>query len=168
MTVQQQMKRPAQAGRLPRDLAIGAVVLAFTAVTYWISFDIAEAPAALAQNVQPATFPRMVLAVIASLTVVMMALGLQHKDRARDFPKPVMLMTGALMVAFAIAFEAIGPLVAMTLFCVVMPLIWGAGKSAGLIAYALLFPFAIYMLFGVVLDVNFPPGLIINLLGKLF
>jgi putative tricarboxylic transport membrane protein len=168
MTVQQHMKRPAQAGRLPRDFVIGAVVLAFTAVTYRISFDIAEAPAALAQNVQPATFPRMVLAVIASLTVLMMALGLGHKDRARDLPKPVMLMTGALMVAFAIAFEALGPLVAMGLFCLTMPLVWGGRLSAGLIAYALLLPLGIYMLFGVVLDVNFPPGLIINLLGKLF
>ena len=49
--------RPA-AFRLPRDFIVGACVLAFCAVAYAVTLTFKEAPAALAQNVQPATFPR--------------------------------------------------------------------------------------------------------------
>lgn len=159
--------RPVETGRLPRDLAVGAAILLFCAVAFWVSLGIGKAPAALAQNVQPATFPRMVLAVIASLTVLMMALGLGQSEPARRAPKLIMIVTGALMIAFVMAFEALGPLAAMIIFCVIMPIAWGEKPSGLLVAYALGFPFAVYLLFDVVLRVYFPPGIIESLIDKL-
>ena len=158
--------RPHETGRLPRDFAVGLAILTFCAAVYWISLGIGEAPAALAQNVQPATFPQMVLSVIMSLTVLMMALGLREKEKRRGFPKPVMLVTAGLMIAFVIAFEALGPLAAMFLFCLVAPLIWGAKPSVWLVGFAVLFPTFIHLLFDVALQVYFPPGVIENLIDK--
>ncbi|APX90476.1 hypothetical protein BV394_12675 [Brevirhabdus pacifica] len=167
MQVGSETGRPVEAGRLPRDMAVGFVILLFCAVAYWVSLDIQKAPAALAQNVQPATFPRMVLAVIAALTVLMMALGLGQPEPARRAPKIIMLVTGALMVAFVMAFEALGPLAAMFLFCIVMPLTWGERFTATLVLYALGFPVAVYLLFDVLLKVHFPPGVVEGLIDKM-
>ena len=61
MTGGAETQRPAEAGRLPKDFIAGLGVLAFCAFAYWLSLDIKSAPAALAQNVQPATFPRGVI-----------------------------------------------------------------------------------------------------------
>jgi putative tricarboxylic transport membrane protein len=159
-----QTQRPAEAGRLPKDFIAGLGVLAFCTLAYWLSLDIKSAPAALAQNVQPATFPRGVIGVIAALTAVMMVLGLGKQERARRLPKAVMVVTGALMIGFVIAFDTLGPLVAMGLFCLAMPVIWGAKVSAALVAYAVIFPLAVYGLFGVVLEVFFPRGPLVSLI----
>jgi hypothetical protein len=163
-----EVQRPAPAGRLPRDLVPGLVLLAFCGWVYWLSLSIPLAPAALAQNVQPATFPRGVVGVIVALTALMMVLGLGRQEKARRAPKAVVLVTAALMVAFVVAFGMLGPVAAMMLFCLGMPVIWGAKVSGGLVAYALLFPLAVYMLFGVALDVYFPRGLLENHLDALF
>jgi len=160
--------RPTKVGRLPRDFLVGLAILGFCAVTYLASLEIAEAPAALAQNVQPATFPRMVLAVIALLTVLMMALGISRTEPALRSPKLVMLMTGAMMVAFVIAFEALGPLAAMALFCGTMPMLWGEKPSKRLALFALGFPLAVYLVFDVGLGVYFPPGVVEGLIDSLF
>jgi hypothetical protein len=158
--------RPVQTGRLPRDMAVGLALLAFCGLAFWISLSIEKAPAALAQNVQPATFPRMVLAVIALLTVLMMALGLRREEAARKAPKPVMLLTGALMFAFVLAFSALGPLAAMFGFFLIMPVAWGERPSLKLLIYALAVPLAVHLLFVVALDVYFPPGVIENLIDR--
>ncbi|KKL23118.1 hypothetical protein LCGC14_2428610, partial [marine sediment metagenome] len=146
-------ERPAQAGRLPRDLAVGAALLAVCALAWWAAMQIDEAPAALAQNVQPATFPKMVLGVIAILSALMMALGLRHREQARKAPPPIMLVTAALMIAFVLVFEAFGPLLAMGLFCLVMPVVWGARPSIRLVVFALSFPLAVHLVFVTALGV---------------
>lgn len=166
MSAETRSGRPAEAGRLPRDFLVGVALLAFCAVTYWVSLGIAEAPAALAQNVQPATFPRLILAIIAVLTVLMMALGFGQTEPVLRTPKLVVLMTGALMIAFVIAFGALGSLAAMIVFCLVMPIVWGEKLSPKLIAYALAFPLAVYLIFDVGLGVYFPPGVIENLIDS--
>lgn len=167
MSAETESGRPVGTGRLPRDFLVGAVLLTFCAGTYWVSLGIAEAPAALAQNVQPATFPRLVLAIIAALTVLMMALGFRRVEPARRTPKLVMLMTVALMVAFVIAFGTLGSLAAMMLFCLVMPVVWGERLSAKLVVYALAFPLTVYLIFDVGLGVYFPPGVIESLIDSI-
>ena len=156
--------RPASPGRLPRDFMSGMAIMAFCAAAYWASLSIREAPAALAQNVQPATFPRMVIGVIAALTALMMALGLGRAEARRRPPRLVMLVTGAAMVSFVIAFGAFGLLASMFLFCLVMPMIWGVRPSARLLAFAVAFPLFVHLLFNVGLRVHFPPGVVEDLI----
>lgn len=164
MNLGSEIERPVKAGRLPRDFAVGVAILIFCAAAYWVSLGIAEAPAALAQNVQPATFPQMVLAVVALLTVLMMVTGFQRTEPVRGLPKPVMLKTIAVMVAFVAVFDALGLIATAVLFCVILPMIWGKRMSVKLIGYAVVVALALYLVFDVLLRVHFPPGIIENIL----
>lgn len=152
-------ERLAPASRFARDFLVGVAILVFCAAAYWASFDIKQAPAALAQNVQPATFPRLVIALIAALVLLMMALGATQRDRKRRAPKPVMLITGASMIGFVLAFDMLGLPLAIGLYCLVMPLVWGARPSLALAAYAFAFPAMVYLIFVVGLDVYVAPGI---------
>ncbi len=149
--------RPA-GGRLPRDFIIGACVLAFCAAAYAVTLTFREAPAALAQNVQPATFPRLVITVIAVFSVVLMVLSFRLPAKALK-PVPVIVpVSAAVMVGFVAAFGLLGFLPAMILLCLGLPVIWGERRWALVVPFALLFPAAIYGLFAVVLGVHFDPG----------
>lgn len=155
--------RPAPAGRLARDFFVGVAILAFCAAAYWVSLDIKEAPAALAQNVQPATFPKLVIAVIAVLTLLMMVLGISRREPQRPTPRFVTLGTAVAMLCFVAAFETLGLPVSIALFCLVMPVVWGARPSWALVVYAIAFPAAIYLVFVVALGVYIQPGILAQL-----
>lgn len=152
--------RAAQAARLPRDLVVALAVLAFCATAYAVTLGFKEAPSAVAQNVQPATFPRLVIGVIAALSALLAALSFRS-DSARKRPvKPMVAVTAAMMVAFVIAFDTLGFIAAMVLFSLAMPMLWGERRWSLLLPFAVLFPAAIYLVFVIGLGVHFDPGLL--------
>ncbi len=147
------------ARRLPRDIVVGACVLIFCAVAYAITFSFKQAPAALAQNVQPASFPRLVISVIAVLSAGQMILSLRLPEKALK-PLPwAVAVSAAVMIAFVIAFDALGIVPAMVLLCFGLPVLWGERRWHLIVPYAILFPAAIYGLFAKILGVHFDPGL---------
>lgn len=152
--------RAAQTARLPRDLVVALAVLAFCAAAYAVTLGFKEAPAAVAQNVQPATFPRLVIGVIAALSALLAAMSFRG-DSARKRPvKPMVAVTAAMMVGFVIAFDTLGFIAAMVLFSLLMPLSWGERRWRLLVPFAVLFPAAIYLVFVVGLGVHFDAGLL--------
>lgn len=148
----------ATARRIPRDAIAGIAILAFCLVAWLITFSFKEAPAVIAQNVQPATFPRMVLVVMVVLAAIIIALSFRLPDKPKKKLKPMVWYSAAVMPGFVVAFLYLGILPAMTLLCFFLPLIWGERRFAIIIPYSILFPGAIYFLFAVVLKVHFEPS----------
>jgi len=141
-----------------RDLGVGAAILLFCLVVWLITLTFKQAPPALAQNVQPASFPRLVTGVIAVLTVAMMVLGRATPPK-RLAPIPAMVwLSAGVMVAFVLAFQWLGILPAMMLLCLGLPVLWGERRWSLIIPFGIGFPLAIYALFAMVLGVHFEPS----------
>lgn len=137
---------------------MGLAILAFCGVAYAITLTFDSAPAAVAQNVQPATFPRLVIIVIAVLTVAMMVASRALPEQRRGPVKPMVFASAGVMVAFVLAFSWLGILPAMVLLCLGLPLLWGERRMALVLPFAVLFPTLVYLLFAEVLDVYFEPS----------
>ena len=147
--------------RVPTDLVIGGLLIAFAALVFTWTFTFDEAPAALAQNVQPASFPRLVAVVIIVLTGAMIFLSrTSASDKRRPPFKTAMWSTAAAMLAFVLAFTYLGIVVAMVAFCLLFPMSWGERRLHWLILFAIVFPAIIYLLFAKVLGVFFEPGIL--------
>jgi putative tricarboxylic transport membrane protein len=142
----------------PSDIFVGIAILAFCAVAYGITLTFDQAPAAVAQNVQPATFPRLVIVVIAALTVAMMVSSRALPVERPGPVKPMIFASAAVMVAFVLAFSWLGILPAMLLLCAGLPLLWGERRLFLVLPFAVLFPAAVYLLFAEVLGVYFAPS----------
>lgn len=146
------------AARIPRDAIAGIGVLLFCLATWLVTLTFKEAPPALAQNVQPASFPRLVLAVMAVLAVVIVVKSFRLPDK-RGKPIPYMVWPSAgVMIGFVIIFDLLGILPAMMLLCFGLPLLWGERRLLFIIPYAILFPLAVYWLFAIALSVHFEPS----------
>lgn len=146
------------AARIPRDAIAGTGVLLFCLATWLVTLTFKKAPPALAQNVQPATFPRLVLAVIAVLAVIIVVNSFRLPDKR---PKSIPLMvwpSAAVMIGFVTAFDILGILPAMILLCFGLPLLWGERRLQFIVPYAVIFPLAVYWLFAVALRVHFEPS----------
>ena len=147
------------AGRRPGDLVVGGCILLFCALAYGVTLTFAKAPAVVAQNVQPATFPRLVIGVIAVLTLAMMAFARRAPALAGLQRVPAMTWLSAA-VAFVLAFQWLGIVPAMVLLCLGLPVLWGERRWALILPFALLFPTAVWLLFAEVLKVHFEPGVL--------
>jgi putative tricarboxylic transport membrane protein len=145
-------------GRLRSDLVVGGCLLLFCAIAYAITLTFAEAPAVVAQNVQPATFPRLVIGVIAVLTIAMMLMGRGEPAKRRRSVAPMTWLSTAVMIAFVLAFQWLGILPAMILLCLGLPLLWGERRWHLILPFGVGFPLAIYLLFVEVLEVHFEPS----------
>lgn len=145
-------------GRLPSDLAVGACILLFCAVAYGVTLTFDRAPAVVAQNVQPATFPRLVLGVIAVLTLVMMSLARGQPDKRRRRVPAMTWLSAVVMIGFVLAFQWLGIVPAMVLLCLGLPVLWGERRWHFVLPFGLGFPLAVYLLFVEVLEVHFEPS----------
>ena len=84
-------ERPNQVARssfLHGDGIAGAVVLAFCAAVVYITTTFEEVPAILSQGIPPTQFPRMMIGIIAFLTVVMMIQSQNRRDKGKK-PVPI-------------------------------------------------------------------------------
>ena len=148
----------APAARIPRDAIAGTGVLLFCLAAYLVTLTFKEAPPALAQNVQPATFPRMVLVVMAVLAGIIIFQSFRKPDKPQKRLKPMVWLSAIVMPGFVVVFYLLGILPAMILLCFFLPLLWGERRFQFIVPYSIVFPVAIYLLFATVLKVHFEPS----------
>lgn len=149
---------PPRSLRLRDDDIVGGVILLFCAVAYGITVTFEEVPAMLSQGIQPAVFPRLMIIVIALLAVVVIVQARRRK-MTEHRPLPLVVYgTVGLLIAFVAAIEWLGTVIAIALFSIALPLLWGERRYGWLIVFAILFPAGIFILFTTVLEVRFPLG----------
>ncbi len=145
------------------DLLVAAVILAFCAIVYGLTYRFDAVPVALMDGLGAELFPRLVLGVVA-LMAVLIALGIGITPMAAPPPvHPMVWMTGGAMLAFMVAVEVIGLWPTAFLFVVGLGWLWGersllrlALSAAGLCA-------VLYLLFVRLLGGTFPKGLLTSL-----
>ena len=119
----------------------------------------------LSQGIQPTQFPRMLVGIIAVLTVVMVIQARARQDAIKKRVPVVAFMTAGLLVIFVAAVEWLGTIGSIVLFCIALPILWGERRFGWIGVYAVFFPVAVYLLFVKVLEVRFPTGLFESFLG---
>jgi len=151
------------------DVGVTLIILAVAAALWLETTTFESVPAMLAQNIPPAFFPRLVLAVIVVLAVVLPFESLILKRggaAAKSAPLPAMTwVTAALLVAVAASMAWVGTVASMVLVCLLLPPLWGERRATRVIPFALLFPGAVAFVFTGLLKVPFEPGRLAQMFG---
>ena len=142
------------------DDIVGGVILFFCAAAYAITTTFEEVPAMLSQGIQPAVFPRAMIAVIAFLSVIVIIQGRRKAAATRKKVPLVAFATAGLLGLFVAAIDWVGMMIAIFLFCLILPVLWGDRRYLWIAVFAVLFPVSIFMLFSKLLEVRFPPGIL--------
>lgn len=154
------------------DLGLALVLLAICGFLWWQTTQFASVPESLAQNAPPTTFPRLLLAAIAIMAVLLPfehrynADGSKRIDKTRDnWPKPIVFVTAAVLVAILGLTPWLGSFPAMVLSSAVIPLLWGERRYGILAAFAIGLPLVVAFVFSVLLEVNLVTGIAGDLFG---
>jgi putative tricarboxylic transport membrane protein len=146
--------------RLHTDAVVALVILAFCAGVFALTFTFDTVPAALAVGMGPAAFPRLLLAVMALLALL---LAVSSRGRAEEVREPVPAMvwwTAAAMLAFMGVLWLVGMVVAMAIAVVGMGALWGERRWLILLASGIGLSLAIYVFFTKVFGIPLPAGFI--------
>ena len=165
--------------RLNRDVVIAIVLLVFCGVFFWASFDIRQPDYGV---LMPSTWPRVVLAVLAFLSMLYLFQSLGREPEGTDdggaprgaglrgwisyWRNP--LWCFALFFAYLATLPVLGMLIGGVLFVFVLLGMlggWEGRKPLFHGAVALLTIGGMWSLFTFGLDVMLPPGMIFNPFG---
>lgn len=152
--------------RIGPDFWIAIGLLVFAAAVYWITTTFNTVPRALVRGMQPAVYPRFLVGVMAALAVLLAISAWRNRatDNWRAAPPMLALYTAIALLGVAVLMPLLGLIPVMVLFCAVLPVLWGQRNPYAVGAYALGFPLVVYALFGGLLGVRFPAGLLTGLL----
>jgi hypothetical protein len=146
--------------RVHSDYVVAFVILAFCAVAYALTLTFDTVPAALAQGMGPAAFPRLILAVIAVLAILLAFASRGQADAEREPVPAIVYGTAAAMLAFMALLWVAGMPVAMAAGIVGMGALWGERRWAILIASGIGLSLSIYFVFTKLFGIPLPRGLL--------
>jgi putative tricarboxylic transport membrane protein len=127
-----------------------------------------KVPESLSQNIPPEWFPRLLLGIIAILTLIIpfehlfLQKGSIDEDRRAKI-KPISFYSAVLLCCIIGLMPWLGTLLAMVLVCALLPLLWGERRLKVIIPFAVVFPGLVTFLFTKVLGVFFEPGVLSGL-----
>lgn len=153
------------------DSILAAIILSICGALYYVTTRFEKVPDIVSQNIPPEWFPRLVLWVIAILTVIIpfehLFLekgkgGLDEDRRARI--KPISIYSAVLLCCVVALMPWLGTSLAMVFVCVLLPMLWGESRIKVVLPFAIVFAGLVTLLFTKVLGLYFEPGV----LAKLF
>jgi len=148
-----------------QDAVAGLVLLLFCALAFWLTTRLETVPAMLSQNVPPTFFPRLVLAMIALLSVALVARGFRRSREARERVEAAVYVTAAIVTGSIFLVAPLGMLLTVSLLAVALPLCWGERRAGRIAILAVVLPLAIYVVFTLALGVRFPAGVLAALVS---
>ncbi|MCB1548676.1 MAG: tripartite tricarboxylate transporter TctB family protein [Hyphomicrobiaceae bacterium] len=145
-------------------LLVPGLILVFCAFVAYLTTTFDRVPSSLAQGMQPADYPLFLLALLSLLAIVL-AWQEWGKPRSRREPLPaVFWITLGLIAVFVVLAAFVDLFVAFFVFSFSLSYAWGERRLGLSLIIAVLTPAALFFLFGHLLEVRFPRGLLTNLI----
>lgn len=142
-----------------KDVASGIVILIVCAALYYVTTGFDTDPLGLAQGMPATHMPRLVLATISLLAVIIIVQGLRADTQEASAPIPwQMWATAAPLALAALCFTTVGVPLTFFAVCIALPLLWGSRNYIAIAVFAPTVPVAIYIVFQMLLGVRLPLG----------
>ena len=125
------------------------------------SFDIV--PPILNRGIQPVTFPKGLLILIISLTLIVYYLSLKNPWKIEKKLPKAFFVTLFNFVLFVIISKFLDFFLAISVLSVFVSYYWGERRILYLIMVSIIFPIIVFIFFETILGLRFPAGIITNL-----
>ena len=125
------------------------------------TFDIV--PPILNRGIQPATFPKGLLLLIISLTLVVFYLSIKKPWKIEKKLPKTFFLTLLSFILFVIVSKTLDFFLAISLLSIFVSYCWGEKRLFYLILVSIIFPIIVFIFFETILGLRFPPGIITNI-----
>ena len=139
-------------------------IIIFVSITLLITtFTFDVVPPILNRGIQPATFPKALLVLIITMTLIVYYLATKNPwKNEKKLPKSFFL-TLFSFILFVIVSKTLDFFLAISALSIFVSYYWGEKRLFYLLLVGIIFPIIVFIFFETILGLRFPPGIITNI-----
>ena len=138
-------------------------VILFSLGLFYLTFNFDKVPPILNRGIQPATFPKILLIIIISLSCFDYFLSLRTPWKSQSVLPRSFYNTLLILFCFIIISKSIDFFLGLIFLSIAISLSWGERRIIPILFISVLFPLLVFLLFETMLNLRFPGGLLTNL-----
>ncbi|MDC3097470.1 tripartite tricarboxylate transporter TctB family protein [Candidatus Pelagibacter sp.] len=142
---------------------VSAVIIVISSILLYFTFTFDIVPPILNRGIQPATFPKALLALIIALTLLTYLISLKNPWKHENKLPNSFYITLLSFVVFIIVSKFLDFFLGIALLSIIVSYFWGERRATYLIMVSIIFPLIVFVFFETILGLRFPPGIITNL-----
>ena len=125
------------------------------------TFDVV--PPILNRGIQPATFPKALLILIISMTLIIYYLAIKNPWKIENRLPGSFYLTLISFAIFIIVSKTLDFFLAISVLSIFVSFCWGEKRFFYLLLVGIIFPIIVFIFFETILGLRFPPGIITNI-----
>ncbi len=142
---------------------VSAVIIVISSILLYFTFTFDIVPPILNRGIQPATFPKALLILIITLTLLTYFISLKKPWKSEKKLPNSFYITLLSFVVFITVSKFLDFFLGIALLSIIVSYFWGERRVAYLIIVSIIFPLIVFVFFETILGLRFPPGIITNL-----
>ena len=142
---------------------VSAVITVISSILLYFTFTFDIVPPILNRGIQPATFPKALLILIITLTLLTYLISLKKPWKNEKKLPNSFYITLLSFVVFITVSKFLDFFLGIALLSIIVSYFWGERRLTYLIMVSIIFPLIVFIFFETILGLRFPPGIITNL-----
>ena len=148
---------------LKNSFKVSFIIIFVSLILLFTTFFFDDVPPILNRGIQPATFPKGLLIIIISLTLIVYFLSLKKPWKIEKILPSTFFKTLYSFILFIIITKTLDFFLAISLLSLLVSYFWGEKRIFYLFLVSIIFPGIVFIFFETILGLRFPPGIITNI-----
>ena len=141
---------------------VSFVIILLSSILLYFTFQFDIVPPILNRGIQPATFPKALLILIISLTLITYLLSLKNSWKKQKKLPDTFYLTLSSFILFILISKFLDFFLGISILSIIVSFFWGEKRILYLLLVGIIFPLLVFIFFEVVLGLRFPAGIITN------
>ena len=139
------------------------IIVLISSILLYFTFTFEEDPTILNRGIQPATFPKALLILIISLSLIVYYLSIKVPWNVGKKLPNSFYVTLVSFIIFSVISVTLDFFLGISVLSVLVSFFWGERRIFYLFLVAIIFPTIVFIFFETILGLRFPGGIITNL-----
>ena len=145
------------------EFKVSFVIILVSLILLVTTFTFDVVPPILNRGIQPATFPKALLILIISLSLIVYYLSIKVPWNIKKNLPNSFYITLASFIIFSVISVTLDFFLGISVLSILVSFFWGERRIIYLLLVSIIFPIIVFIFFETILGLRFPGGIITNL-----
>ena len=145
------------------EFKVSFIIIFISVILLITTFSFDMVPPILNRGIQPATFPKALLILIITMTLIVYYLATKNPWKLEKKLPRTFFLTLLSFVIFIIVSKTLDFFLAISALSIFVSFCWGEKRLFYLLLVGIIFPIIVFVFFETILGLRFPPGIITNI-----
>jgi len=145
------------------EFKVSFIIIFISVILLITTFSFDMVPPILNRGIQPATFPKALLILIITMTLIVYYLAIKNPWKLEKKLPRTFFLTLLSFVIFIIVSKTLDFFLAISALSIFVSFCWGEKRLIYLLLVGIIFPMVVFIFFETILGLRFPSGIITDI-----